>query len=68
MVVGTLAILYFPYHGFPEGPDVNDENSKYVELLFSVLGIGALVNLSFIAVRLVSFPFPLAVMDGLWCL
>jgi hypothetical protein len=45
--------------------------SRRIEIFFfSVLGIGALVNLPFITVCLASFPFPplAAVMDGIWCL
>jgi hypothetical protein len=61
-VAMTPTLLYVSYHALPEGME---DTSKYVEHFFSVLGIYALINVSFITVRLVSFPFPLAVMDGI---
>jgi hypothetical protein len=70
MVMLMVALLFITFFCFLlEGP--MDSRSKCMEnFFFSVLGIGALVNLPFIRVRLASFPFPplAAVMDGIWCL
>jgi hypothetical protein len=70
MVMLLVTLLFITFFGFLQEGRM-DCRSKSIEIFFfSVLGIGALVNLPFIRVRLASFPFsPLAtVMDGIWCL
>jgi hypothetical protein len=64
-VLGSPVLLYVAYCSLPEGID---DTSDFVEPFFSVLGVVAFVNLSFITVHLASFPVPLAVMDRIWCL
>jgi hypothetical protein len=65
MSLGTSVLLYVAYCSLPEEID---DISKFVEPFFSVLGVVAFVNLSFITARLASFPFPLALIDRIWCL
>lgn len=60
MVVGTPAFLYVTYHSL-DGSDKRD-----VEHFFLLLGIGAFAIPLFTTLCRVSFPFPLAVMDGIW--
>jgi hypothetical protein len=43
-------------------------NCSFVWLLMAWLDIMALINLSFITVCHVSLPYPLVLMNGMWCL